>query len=152
MPFVPRWLDQPNFDRDGTGLGPKLPFQFLETHAVALGHRQKLPQHLPAHKSHGKAVFNRHFPFADSRERLLEPLADEGLGQQAQCLVEPLRQDHAKPAGQRLARKSQDIANRPQAQGLQPFQRVWRQPQRRHGKADKAASSSPAGTSEMVAV
>ena len=57
---------------------------------MALGHRQKLPQHLPANETQGKAVFNRHFPLADGRERLLEPLADEGFGQQAQRLVEPL--------------------------------------------------------------
>ena len=102
---------------------------------MAPGHRQKLSQHLPANEIEGKAIVNRHFPLAEGRERLLEPLADEGFGQQAERLVKPLRQDHAKPAGQRLARKSKDVADRPQAQGFQSLQGGRRQPQRRHGQA-----------------
>ena len=134
MPFVAGRFHQPDLDLDRIGLGSDLPFQLLKTQAKAPGHRQKLPQHLPANETEGKAVVNRHFPLAEGRERLLEPLADEGLGQQAKCLVEPPGQDHAKPAGQCLARQSQHVADRMQAQGFQSLESVGRQPQRRHGK------------------
>ena len=102
---------------------------------MALGHRQKLPQHLPAQESQGKAVVNRHFPLAEDRSGSLSRSQTKVSGKQAERLVQPLGKITPNRLASDLARKSQHLANRPQAQGFQALQDVWRQPQRRHGKA-----------------
>ena len=135
-------------DRDGTGLGPQLSFQFLETHAgmtrpstealaASAGRRG------PGQGGRRSALPTRGRPSSGSFSRS----QTNGSGRQAECLVQPLRQDHAEPAGQRLARKSQDVADRPQAQGFQPLEDASAGNRNAAtGRPDKAAVFIPRGT------